>query len=185
MLDLCRKRTELEDDNFLDDTIFGFPFVGEMPHLDYYVVPNTKKQETFSVQAMWAKRHENHLEVIESLNVSEYEDEMMKITLEEASEGWNTPPVMVDEKDLDEFMFAPRLIVREYRPYLDDGAGGYRSRIVDDETRGLSNLCTWSNQRTQNDGLDYFYYVLVTFFTRLIECVMFKGDVKSAFKKIR
>ena len=91
------------------------------------MVPNTQKQEIFSVEAMWAKRYDNHLEVIESLKVSEYEDEMMQITLEEASEGWNTPPVMVDEEELDEFMFAPRLIVREYRPYLNDGAGGYRS----------------------------------------------------------
>ena len=32
--------------------------------------------------------------------------------------------------------------------------------------------------------MDFFNYVLVTFFTRLTECVMLKRDVKSAFKKI-
>ena len=60
------------------------------------------------------------------------------------------------EKDLENDVSSPKMLVQEHKPHINKGKGRYRSRTVDDETRGLSNLCTWSNPKTQADSLDNY-----------------------------
>ena len=91
-------RLRLQDPQFGDDLLQGFPYVGDMPLLDYYV--KEKKLLEFSeVDKLVNRRYEWNQATFDSLKISDCEDEMLRAVQEEAEKGWAWPPRPLQDSD--------------------------------------------------------------------------------------
>ena len=127
-------KIDIEDETFVQRCQHGFPYVGEMEKLDYYVVPNFKTKEAMSLETLHDLRLENNVRIVSSLRDGEVdvEKELLQKAFKDADNGWASEPRPINDDDMTERSLARRLGVMEYREY----AGGWRMRPVDDETEG-------------------------------------------------
>ena len=127
-------------------------------------------------------RLENNVRIVSSLRDGEpeVEKELLQKAFKDADNGWASEPRPINDEDMTERSLARRIGVMEYREY----AGGWRMRPVDDETEGLANECTYSDQRTQNDSLDTLFWMIMMFLGAGLFPLMWKADISSAFRRL-
>ena len=164
----------------------GFPYIGELPELSYYTRPTNKSAAYLKEHELLQGRRQKNLDILKKLKPSEDDDAVMKKTREEAAEGFTDTPRPLKPEDIDNFTFARRIGVMEWRDHLfssDGTAGDFRLRNVDHETESLVSEATSWPQALTVDGPDTLVWMILWMLSSAIRPLLFKCDVKSAFRR--
>ena len=108
---------------------------------------------------------------------SEYDDDLMQITLNDAADGFSTYPEPLTVVHLRTVSLARRF------PVLEERSKGWRTRAIDDETEGGVNHTTLSSDRAQHDGIRDLASGALLFLRQGIVPKCWKRDVKSAYRR--
>ena len=171
-------RLTLQDPQFCYDLLQGFPYVGDMPLLDYYV-KDKKLPEVTEVEDLVKHRYEWNQATFDSLKSSDCEDEMLVAAQDEAEKGWTWPPRPVQESDWWGYNWSRRIGVWEWREHLMK----MRLRNVDDGTASGVNPATGVYQTMQCDGIDVLVFIVLLFLNSAVMPWLWKADIKSAFRR--
>ena len=135
------------DPSFLDD-LPGFPLVEQLPMSG----PDTRVDghptwNPLTVEELREQRLDRNLKIVSSMRSSEYDDDLMQMTLNDAADGFSTYPEPLTVVHLLTVNLARRFPVREERSKC------WRTRAIDDETEGGLNHTTLSSDRARHDGI--------------------------------
>ena len=110
--------------------------------------------------------------------------DLVKGTDTNTSDGWMSNKKLLELEDVLDNNHSRRLVVREYREHLDDGAGGKRSNIDDHFSEGDVHMATWCFRNCKVDGVDVFRRVRRWCMTAGMVLSMLKRYIKSAFRRV-
>ena len=161
----------------------GFPFVGELLPVKYGTNPSSKKLNPISVQELVDHTQLLNEDVIASVRSSEWQQDVLDQIRADADVGWMTEPQILEDHHTKSLNLSRGIPVREHRDHLNDGKGGYRTRVVYHLSQGLQNCATWCQRKVAVDGLDAFRVLLVWLMSVGIDPRCFKRDVKSAYRR--
>ena len=130
------------------------------------------------VEDMVNRSVETNAMVLNKLKESEHSTDLFDQTWDDYEQGWMSKPELLTDDHMHSAILSRRLALREYRPK------GWRTRCVDHHTESLLKETVWSKRKLQQDNIDRLWWILWVFYTHGIRCVMSKGDISSAYRRL-
>ena len=126
---------DYEDPGLLHDLQQGFPYVGQLPSCGIAVRPGIPQPLGFmTLPELRAIRKDSNGEVVHKLRSTEWDDDVMRQTLDDVEFGAMAGPWPLDTVETCRISLCRRLPVREER------GSGWRTRVVDHKTESSVNF---------------------------------------------
>ena len=150
--------------------------------LDYYVKNDVPWEAIISEEELVSNRRANSDLVLSTLKAIELDEEICKMKVDEADNGWTTEPRPLDASDLDEFNLARTICVLEWRDHLQRERE--RVRMVDHSTESeITDATGAERQKMHSDTLETLVWLISFLLHFGVMPFLFKADVESAFRK--
>ena len=165
------------EDSSLGDDIAGFPMVGPFPPSGPDTQPLKKAKKTsITIQDLCGVAAQSNGEIVTSIRRSQFDDDLIKIAIDDAVAGFNSEPMPLSSWHMSEVNLARRIPVREER------ADGWRTRPVDDESENYVNAAAHPCDTTVYDDILTLVIPVLIFLQASMKPRFWKRDVKKAFR---
>ena len=170
---------DYEDQGLLQDLQRGFPYVGELPACGIAVRPGTPKPLGLLTPAeLRAMRKDSNDTVVRRLRSTEWDDDVMRQTLDDVEFGAMSGPWPLNEVETSRISLSRRLPVREER------GAGWRTRDVDHKTESSVNLATQPRDKLAHDTIDVMIGMLRLYVMMGMAPLLWKRDIGMAFRRL-
>ena len=142
------------------------------------VVPETRVRPTISLQELGENRHEYNAHALRQMRSTEFSEDLIDLAKEDAESGYMTDPVPFSDYLVKIMLLSRRIPVREFKQSL----GNDRTCPVDHGSEFFLKAATWTEERTQVQGLEFPTTMIIHCYMHGMIPRMWKRDLKSAFR---